>query len=114
MTSCLPLKVVAVSDDALRPMLLDALLDNRSPHDVVFVESITCAYGRIRQLLPELVIVLTRIDDAETCRLLTMLALDRDLRGIPVVTWASAEDAAPTDEAVTEERSTGSAGFARV
>ena len=114
MTNSLPLSVVAVTEDALQETLLEALLDDRSPHDAVFVESVARAYGRIRQLLPERIIVLTRIDDAETCRLLTMLAVDRDLRGIPVVTWAIAEDPPQTDDAVIEERSTGFSGMVRV
>ena len=114
MTSGRPLSVVAVTGDALQETLLDALLDDRNPYDAVFVESVARAYGRIRQIVPELIIVLTRIDDGETCRLLTMLALDRSVREIPVMTWAIAEDAPQPGEAVVEERSTGSSGMVRV
>ena len=105
MTNGLTLSVVAVTDDALQETLLDTLLDDRSPYNAVFMESVASGYSRIRQVVPELIIVLTRIDDAETCRLLTMLALDRELCGIPVVTWVAPEAAAPTVEAVSADRS---------
>lgn len=114
MKNGLPLSVVAVADDPLQEMLLDALLDDRSPYDSVFVESAARAYGRIRQLIPRLIILLTRIDDPKTCRLLTMLAVDDELRRIPVVTWAIADDAPQPDEAIVEERSTGFSGIVRV
>jgi PleD family two-component response regulator len=107
MTDGLTLSVVAVTDDALQETLLDALLDDRSPYDAVFMESVARGYSRIRQIVPELIIVLTRIDDAETCRLLTMLALDRELCSIPVVTWVAPDAAAPTVEALRAERSAG-------
>jgi hypothetical protein len=91
-----PLRVVAVSDDTLRSKLLDALLDD-ARQDVVFVEPLPHAYKRIRQLAPELIIVLMRIDDEVACRLLTMLELDRELLGVQVVTWTTVEDEGPID-----------------
>jgi PleD family two-component response regulator len=94
-----PVRVVAVSDDALRPKLLDALMDDRASHDVVFVESLTRAYTRIRQLIPDLIVVYMRIDDERACRLLTMLESDRDLDAIPVLTWATSASGGETDDA---------------
>jgi len=79
------LKVVAVSDDALRPELFDALFDD-SGYDVIVVESIPHAYSRIRELEPDLVVVFMEIDDVNACQLLSMLEIDRALSGIPVVT----------------------------
>jgi hypothetical protein len=73
------------------------LLDDTSIQDVVFVEPLPNAYKRIRQLAPELIIVLMRIDDEVACQLLTMLELDRELLGVPVVTWTAGEDEGPTD-----------------
>ena len=102
-----PLRVVAVSDDALRSKLLDALLDDASIHDIVFVEPLANAYKRIRQLAPELIIVQMRIDDEAACQLLTILELDRELLGIPVVTWATGENEAQTDSLVGSPVSTG-------
>jgi DNA-binding NtrC family response regulator len=100
-------RVVAVSDDALRSKLLTALFDDASIHDVVFVEPLANAYKRIRQLAPELVIVMMRIDDEASCQLLTMLELDRELLGIPVVTWATDENEEQTDYMVDTSVSTG-------
>jgi CheY-like chemotaxis protein len=102
-----PLRVVAVSDDALRSKLLDALLDDACIPDVVLVEPLASAYQRIRQLAPELIIVQMRIDDEAACRLLTMLDLDRELLGIPVVTWATAENEEPSDCMASGPVSTG-------
>jgi hypothetical protein len=102
-----PLRVVAVSDDALRSKLLDALLDDASIHDVVFVEPLANAYKRIRKLAPELIIVLMRFDDETACQLLTMLELDRELLGIPVVTWATGENEGQTGYMVGSPVSTG-------
>jgi DNA-binding response OmpR family regulator len=79
------LKVVAVSDDALRSEMCDALVDD-SGYDVIVVESIHRAYSRIRELEPDLVVVFMDIDDANACQLLSMLEIDRALSGIPVVT----------------------------
>jgi hypothetical protein len=95
-----------VSDDALRAKLLDALLDEASIQDV-FVEPLANAYQRIRHLAPELIIVLMRIDDEAACQLLTMLDLDPDLLGIPVVTWATGESESQNDYLVGGGVSTG-------
>lgn len=102
-----PLRVVAVSDDALRSKLLDALLHDASIQDVVFVEPLANAYTRIRQLAPELIIVLMRIDDEAACQLLMMLELDRALLGVPVVTWATGEREGQPDYLVSGPVSTG-------
>jgi hypothetical protein len=83
------LKVVAVSADARRSELLDALLVEESDYDVVVVESISSAYSRIRQLEPDIVIVFMEIDDVNACQLLSMLEIDRALSGIRVMTCAT-------------------------
>ena len=96
-TSNPPVRIVAVSDDAIRSMLLDSLLADSSPHDVAVVESLAGAYRCIRELVPDLVVVLMRIDDGVACRLLTMLEVDRELADIPVVTWTIGESECETD-----------------
>src|SRR5262245_36830693 len=83
------LKMVAVSDDALRPELLDALLAAESDFRIIFVESIPNAYSRIRQIEPDLVVVYMGHDDPNACQLLSMLKMDRTLCGIPVETCAT-------------------------
>jgi DNA-binding NtrC family response regulator len=87
-----PVRVVAISDDALRSKLLDTLVDDETAHRVIFVEPLSRAYSRIRQLIPNLFVIFMRIDDERGCRLLTMLETDRELDHIPVVTWATGEN----------------------
>ncbi len=86
-TSCPLRSVVAVSGDPQRAELMDALLADANLRDVVFVESIAHGYSRIKQLTPDVVVVLLGDDDAAACQLLSMLSMDRDIAGIPVVTW---------------------------
>jgi hypothetical protein len=81
--------VVAVSDDALRSELLDALLAAESDYDIIVVESIPRAYSRIRELRPDLVVVFMDIDDANACQLLSMLEVDRAFGSIRVMTSAT-------------------------
>jgi hypothetical protein len=57
-TSRPQLSVVAVSEDPQRAALMDALLADASLRDVVFVESIAHGYWRIKQLTPDVVVVL--------------------------------------------------------
>jgi hypothetical protein len=95
-----PLRVVAVSDDALRIKSPDLLLADGNPHDVTFVESLAGAYRRIRQLVSDLIVLFMRIDDEGACRLLTMLEVDRGLYGVPVVTWAIGESEGETNHVI--------------
>lgn len=55
------------------------------PHDIVFVESVEHAYSRIKQALPDRVIVFMTHDELDSCRLFTLLALDCDTARIPAV-----------------------------
>ena len=91
-----PLNVIAVSNDALRPELLDMLLVDGSSYDVMFVESIARAYSRVRELRADLIVLFIEIDDEDACRLLSMLHNDRALRGISVVVCATNPDRAAT------------------
>jgi DNA-binding NarL/FixJ family response regulator len=81
-----PLSVVAVSNDALRPELLDRLLVDDNDCDVIVIESIAGGYSRIRELQPHVVVLFMEIDDVDGCQLLSMLHTDRALRGTSVVT----------------------------
>jgi hypothetical protein len=81
--------VVAVSGDSERPELLDMLLFDATECDVIFVESIARAYSRIKQVTPDLVVVLSEIDDAAACQLLSMLKIDASLSGMLVVMCAT-------------------------
>jgi len=81
---------VAVSGDQLREDLLDVLLADENDYGVVFVESIARSYSRIKQVVPDVVIVYCAMDDLAACQLLSALKLDADLSGIRVVTCANA------------------------
>jgi DNA-binding NarL/FixJ family response regulator len=85
-----PLSVVAVSNDALRPELLDRLLVDDNDYNVIVVESIERAYSRVRQVQPDVVVLLMNIDDVDACQLLSMLHMDRGLRGMSVVECTTA------------------------
>ena len=65
------------------------LLFDANDCDVIFVESITRAYSRIKQVTPDLVVVLSEIDDVAACQLLSMLKVDASLSGMLVVMCAA-------------------------
>ena len=79
-------RVVVASGDSERAELLDALLYGKSEFDTVVVDSIAGAYSRVKKTDPDLIIVLMEIGDVEACQLLSMLAMDRHTRAIPVET----------------------------
>jgi CheY-like chemotaxis protein len=89
-----PVGVLAVSNDALRPVLLDRLLVDDSTCDVIVVESIARAYSRITQLQPAIVVLVIEIDDVDACQLLSMLQNDRALRGLRVLACAVSPECA--------------------
>ena len=64
-------------------------------YDVLMVESTAHAYSKIKRAHPDLVIVCLSGDDHDACRVLSMLALDRDTAQIPVVTVAVSEGDVP-------------------
>jgi PleD family two-component response regulator len=81
---------VAVSGDRRQEELLDVLLADAHDYGVVFVESIARSYSRIKQVVPDVVIVYCAMDDLAACQLLSMLKLDAELSRIQVVTCANA------------------------
>jgi hypothetical protein len=64
-----PLTVVAVSNDALRPELLDMLLTDGG-YTALVVESIARSYSRIAEVHAGLVVLFMEADDEDACRLL--------------------------------------------
>jgi hypothetical protein len=79
------LNVVAISGDLERKDLLDTLMADETDYGMVFVESIARGYSRIKQIVPDLVILFSSIEDEAACQLLSMLKLDRELSKVPVV-----------------------------
>ncbi len=78
------LRIVAVSGSALRSELLEALAVRDGYCDDIFVETISGAYWRIREVMPDLVVIFMDIEDASACELMTLLHTDPKLRHIPV------------------------------
>jgi len=97
-------KVVVVNGSPEILEMLETVLD-AGRYDMVFVESSTRAYSRVRNVQPDLVIVCMRIDDVEVFQLLSMLKLDADTRRIPVVTYTThlEADEEEREEEVVEE-----------
>ena len=57
-------------------------------HDIVFVEALSHAYSQIKRVMPDLIVLCLLDDDAASCQVLSMLRLDGQTAGIPVVTYA--------------------------
>ena len=81
-------KVVIVNGGPEMLGTLEAVLD-AGRYDVVFIESSEHAYSQIKRVQPNLVILCVHIDDRDSLQVLSMLKLDQETRGIPVITYAS-------------------------
>ena len=81
-------KVVIVNGSPEILNMLETLLD-AGHYDIVFVESSEHAYSQIKRVLPNLVILCVRIEDVAGFQVLSMLKLDEETRGIPVVTYTT-------------------------
>jgi len=93
-------QVVVVSKQSQLNGLLETVLD-AGQYDVVFVESTEHAYSHIKRLTPHLIIVCLDIDDLDGFQVLSMLKLDAETKGIPVVTCTiQHEDEATQDESI--------------
>jgi len=80
--------------------MLESVLD-AGRYDMVFVESGDRAYSQIRKVLPNLVILCTRIEELDGFQLLTMLKLDQDTRDIPVLTYTTEYEGQPLDTTIS-------------
>jgi PleD family two-component response regulator len=89
-------KVVIVNGSAEMLEMLETVLD-AGRYDVVFVESSEHAYSQIKRVQPDLVILCVRIEDAGGFQVLSMLKLDADTRGIPVLTYTSEQNDEESD-----------------
>jgi CheY-like chemotaxis protein len=78
--------IVNGSDEIMS--LLDTVLE-AGPYDVVFVESTAHAYSQIKRVRPNLVILCTHLEEMDGFQVLSMLKLDKDTRGIPVLTYTT-------------------------
>ena len=91
-------QVVVVSKQSQLNGLLETVLD-AGHYDVVFVESTEHAYSHIKRLTPHLIIVCLDVDDLDGFQVLSMLKLDEETKGIPLVTCTTSHD----DEEMPDE-----------
>jgi len=92
-------KVVVVNGNTEVLGMLETVLD-AGRYDMVFVESGDRAYSQIKKVLPNLVILCTKIEELDGFQLLTMLKLDTDTRDIPVLTYTTECEGQDFDEAI--------------
>ena len=98
-------KVVIVNGSTEILELLESVLE-AGHYDIVFVESSAHAYSQIKRVKPHLVILCVRIEDLDGFHVLSMLKLDEETRGIPVLTYTTEyEGQEAEEEAAEEERS---------
>lgn len=94
-------KVVVVNGNTEVLGMLETVLD-AGRYDMVFVESGEHAYAHIKKLLPNLVILCTRIEELHGFQLLTMLKLDDETRDIPVLTYTTEYEGQDFDAAISQ------------
>src|SRR5215212_4498173 len=94
-------KVVIVNGSPEMLETLETVLD-AGHYDVVFVESSEHAYSQIKRVLPNLVILCVRIDDADGFQVLSMVKLDAETRGIPVLTYTPESDGEELEDSYAE------------
>lgn len=94
-------KVVVVNGNTEVLGMLESVLD-AGRYDMVFVESGEHAYSQIKKVLPNLVILCTRIERLDGFHLLTMLKLDPQTRDIPVLTCTTEYEGQDFDTAISQ------------
>jgi CheY-like chemotaxis protein len=94
-------KVVVVNGNTEVLGMLETVLD-AGRYDMVFVESGERAYSQIKKVVPNLVILCTRIERLDGFQLLTMLKLDPQTRDIPVLTCTTEYEGQDFDTAIPQ------------
>ena len=94
-------KVVVVNGSAEALSVLETLLD-AGHYDMVFVESSDRAYSTVKRVLPNLIVVCTRVEALDGVQLLTMLKLDPATRDIPVLSYTSEDDGQDYDAVISD------------
>jgi PleD family two-component response regulator len=94
-------KVVVVNGNTEVLGMLETVLD-AGRYDMVFVEAADRAYSQVKKVLPNLVILCTRLDQLDGFQLLTMLKLDPETRTIPVLTYTIEYDSESFDAAISQ------------
>jgi len=94
-------KVVVVNGNTEVLGMLETVLD-AGRYDMVFVESSDHAYSQIKKVVPNLVILCTRIEELDGFQLLTMLKLDMETKDIPVLTYTTECEGQDFDAAISQ------------
>ncbi len=94
-------KVVVLNGNTEVLGMLEAVLA-AGRYDMVVVESGEHAYSHIKQVVPNLVILCTRIEQLTGFQLLTMLKLDPETRDIPVLTYTTEYEGQDFETAVSQ------------
>jgi PleD family two-component response regulator len=94
-------KVVVVNGNTEVLGMLETVLD-AGRYDMVFVESSDRAYSQIKKVVPNLVILCTRIEELEGFQLLTMLKLDQETTNIPILTYTTEYEGQDFDSAISQ------------
>ena len=94
-------KLVVVNGSTDMLGMLETALD-AGRYDMVFVESGNRAYSQIKKVLPNLVILCTRLNELDAFQLLTMLKLDDETKAIPVLTYTSEFEGEDFDAAISQ------------
>jgi len=94
-------KVVVVNGNTDVLSMLESVLD-AGRYDMVFVEPGDRAYSQIKKVLPNLVILCTRIERLDGFQILTMLKLDPDTRDIPVLTYTTEHEGQDFDTVLSQ------------
>ncbi|MFN2570290.1 MAG: two-component system response regulator [Gemmatimonadales bacterium] len=94
-------KVVVVNGNTEVLGMLETVLD-AGRYDMVFVESSDRAYSQIKKVVPNLVILCTRIEELEGFQLLTMLKLDAETKDIPILTYTTEYEGQDFDSAISQ------------
>ena len=94
-------KVVVVNGNTEVLGMLETVLD-AGRYDMVFVESSDRAYSQIKKVVPNLVILCTRIEELDGFQLLTMLKLDQETKDIPILTYTTECEGQDFDSAISQ------------
>jgi CheY-like chemotaxis protein len=94
-------KVVIVNGTPQMLEVLESVLD-AGRYDIVFVESSAHAYSQIKRVQPNLVVLCVRIEDLDGFQVLSMLKLDEETRGIPVLTYTTEYEGQDAEEELAE------------
>src|SRR3977135_4476337 len=94
-------KVVVVNGNTEVLGMLETVLD-AGRYDMVFVESSDHAYSQIKKVVPNLVILCTRIEEIEGFQLLPMVKLDAETKDIPVLTYTTECEGRDFDTAISQ------------